>query len=147
MTEAEIEQAATRIYRAFDSIEWVEPPCLQNFPEECCQWASVVAGLLFHQADKNLNVELFRGECPLRRDAGHYWLVVDGVIVDLTAGQFPDQPAIHLGRDNRWHEGLVGKLIFKIDSKSIEDRRLVHAFGETYQRLCEALDVYPTFGS
>ena len=91
---------------------------LRNFPNQCCNIACDVLGFFFYDWGAD-NVSQRCGR--ITTDQNHCWLVVDGMIVDITADQF-GQPKIIVSRESPWHDRLEIKRDTRITKRACEER-------------------------
>jgi len=142
MNDTELRAIATRFRSA---LEIVGPasgaPGLRNFPKESC--ADTVLLLGAHLLDRGFGAFDGVGGEFGAPDSGechsHAWLECDGVIVDITADQFPDvSQAVIVTRDDRWHR------LFRISNRGIADFRrygpdTAAQLGPIYDRILDLL--------
>ena len=71
------------------------------FPLGCCSDACLLVAEIYRA--HGFAVALAHGQ---RGSGSHVWLLVDGVIVDLTADQFEDAglPAVFVAESSAWHD-------------------------------------------
>jgi hypothetical protein len=120
-------RAATAFRRAFESIDLSDAPgFLPKFPCGCCSWATWFLG---HFLKYECGLSPRRYHSASRDDDNHEWLVVEGIIVDITADQFDDcSDPIIVTRTSAWHEKWTnGK---SADVKPIESYDVGTRFGE-----------------
>lgn len=60
-------------------------PFLHTFPKNCCEISSYLFGKIAKELDPKSEVRLVEGKFNGER---HYWIVIDGLIYDLTIDQF-----------------------------------------------------------
>jgi hypothetical protein len=81
-------------------------PTLRSFPRGSCGDASILLGEYLHQ--QGCGVWDYVGgerDCNLH---SHAWLEQNGLIVDITAGQFDDvDEAIIVTMDRKWHRQFI----------------------------------------
>jgi len=82
------------------------PQPWHEFPCGSCDPASQVMGRFLHETLR-IEVTTVHGErdFPNRRNCTHRWLECDGLIVDVTADQFGQEPVI-VTRNSPWHMGF-----------------------------------------
>jgi hypothetical protein len=73
-----------------------------KFPEGACGGAADLLGYYFIEA-LGLDAEYLVGYLP--NGDSHAWTLVDGIIVDITADQFGNEPVI-VSQKSEWHEKL-----------------------------------------
>ena len=121
MSDVELRAIATR-FRA--ALEIVGPASgvagLRHFPKDSC--ADTVLLLGAQLLDRGLGAfDGVGGEFGAPGSEAcysHAWLEADGVIVDITADQFPDvSQAVIVTRDDRWHR------LFHISNRGVADFR------------------------
>jgi hypothetical protein len=102
---------------------------LHNFPQGSCGEASMLLGTFL----KNHGMGVFRYVCGRREGHSHSWIEADGVIVDITADQFPEiSERLIVTRCSPWHGS------FKREDDSLEanyhiwDPRTVLESARTY---------------
>lgn len=73
----------------------------QEFPHGACREASELLGIILEQ--QGFDVEIISGQ---RRSDGwtHVWLMVNGMVVDVTIGQFKRELVVLVTEDKSWHE-------------------------------------------
>lgn len=77
---------------------------LPYFPEGACRMASCLFAM--HWRSRSANVRLMSGHVPgCESYVRHHWLVVDDVIVDLTADPF-GQPRVVIELETPFHDSL-----------------------------------------
>jgi hypothetical protein len=82
------------------------PGYLPQFPRFCCEWAASIIGYFLQDECKLHPIRICASRAvPDRQDAGHHWIEVNAIIIDITADQFPDQsePVMVL-KDSKWHQ-------------------------------------------
>jgi len=80
---------------------------LSLFPVACCEYSSMLlARFLIEERNYNpFQILMLVGQCKINHEQLHLWLKIDGVNVDITAGQFKDAPQQKiLERDSKWHQ-------------------------------------------
>ena len=85
---------------------------MSNFPNGCCDDASDLFGYYLLQ-----NFDISSMQCNGRYEdenpentTNHVWLQVDGIIVDLTYGQFHPGSAVYVGNENNFYQSLKDKI-------------------------------------
>ena len=73
----------------------IDLPSFWRFPVGCCEGASLFLGKVLHDLFPKSIIEYVKGYS--RDGEMHFWLLVDGLIFDLTADQFPSIKAPILG--------------------------------------------------
>ncbi|ENC6656014.1 hypothetical protein ABKY47_000414 [Aeromonas hydrophila] len=63
-------------------------PFFSMFPENCCQGASIMLGMLAEFFIPTCSVVIIKGSARGFDTNYHYWLTVDGRVYDLTLDQF-----------------------------------------------------------
>ncbi|WP_095149055.1 hypothetical protein [Pseudomonas sp. Irchel s3a18] len=76
------------------------PQHMSNFPRACC---GVTSELLGHYLNSKPSGSEAESVSALRDGTPHIWLVVDSLVVDLTADQFPGRPAVYVGPWDDWY--------------------------------------------
>jgi hypothetical protein len=121
VNDAELLSAATRFRNALEIVGPASGAAgLRHFPKDSC--ADTVLLLGAHLFDRGFGafdgVGGEFGEPGSEVCYSHAWLECGGVIVDITADQFPDvsQPVI-VTRDDRWHR------LFHISNRGVADFR------------------------
>ena len=85
----ELHEIATRFRRAIETRQsslrlfWLR----DGFPKGCCREASDMLGVFLHDRFA-VEATVVRGQLD---DHSHAWLMIDGLIVDITADQFLDR--------------------------------------------------------
>ena len=69
-------------------------PFLHKFPNDCCEHASYLLGGVINKLHPNSSVLLVTGKY---KNIEHYWLLIDGLLYDLTIDQFPGISAPLIG--------------------------------------------------
>lgn len=101
-------QLAKAFKKAFDDSDLSQAPgFLQNFPSGCCSWATIFIG---HYLKYECGLSLKRIHSARRINGDqHEWLIVNGIIIDITADQFDDAPSpVIVETDSEWHAQLQG---------------------------------------
>jgi hypothetical protein len=89
MEPSELYEIATRFRRAVEARQaslrlfWMR----DGFPTECCREASDMLGVFLGDRYA-VEATVVRGQLD---GLSHAWLLIDGLIVDITADQFPDR--------------------------------------------------------
>lgn len=80
---------------------------LPNFPSGCCSWASIFIG---HYLKNECGLSPQRIHSARHINGGqHEWLILNGIIIDITADQFDDAPSpVIVETDSEWHAQLQG---------------------------------------
>lgn len=76
-----------------DELQKMNFPFFCSFPENCCQGASVLLGMLIHQYFRKCSVKVIKGTTRITEPGGdyhHFWIEVSGRVYDLTLDQFGD---------------------------------------------------------
>lgn len=106
MSEVErIAREATAFRRAFESADLSDAPgFLPHFPEGCCSWATWFLGH-YLATERGYRASSVAGHrMGAESSDSHQWLLVNGVVVDITADQFFDSPAtVIVERESTWH--------------------------------------------
>lgn len=79
---------------------------LSLFPVACCEYSSLLlARFLIEIKDYNpKDISMIKGQSILDVDQLHLWLKVNGIIVDITAGQFNEaEKPIIIDEHGCWH--------------------------------------------
>jgi hypothetical protein len=101
-----IGEIASLVRRAIESCSASELPW-RTFPKAACGDTSLVLGQFLHEAGF-VDVEYICGD-KYRADGkgdSHAWLRYEGLIVDITADQFPEvEEKVILTRSSEWHMG------------------------------------------
>jgi hypothetical protein len=105
MIPAQIEQVGHAFHRAFKEIDLSDAPgFLPHFPEGCCSWSTWMVG---HFLKFECGLEPIEIQGTRLGDSGtdnHAWVSANGVIVDLTCGQYKDCPnSFIISCDSAWH--------------------------------------------
>jgi hypothetical protein len=75
----------------------------RDFPSGSCGEATLLLGIFL--TDQGMGT--FRYVCGWRDDHSHVWLEADGLIVDITADQFPEiSERVIVTRCSRWHSAF-----------------------------------------
>ena len=98
----ELYKLASQFRNALDQLEWSQmPDGFKDFPAGTCGNISNILAEYLYECGVT-GVELVIGTNALH--GSHAWLEISGVIVDITADQFPDISAsVTVTRDHRWH--------------------------------------------
>lgn len=78
----------------------------EKFPRGSCFAASMILAKYLAGA----GFGRFRLMTGARGDETHAWLQNEELIVDITADQFGDSPAVFVGRTSIWHSGFAGRV-------------------------------------
>ncbi len=95
-----LQRIATNFRRALEDTDAIETFEGQTFPEGCCGDAALLLGTyLIDQGHGTFDYVLgYRG------DRSHAWIEHEGLIIDITADQFPDMnEATIISTDSAWH--------------------------------------------
>lgn len=124
---AAIEALAHRMRNAIEAIPRLElPRPMQKFPRGSCGDASHLLGALLadcgHRGFVYISGE--RGSIADRTLTSHAWLSRGGLVVDITADQFPDAPsAVIVAERSAWHQQ------FEVDRPAPADFRMYTGVG------------------
>jgi hypothetical protein len=95
---------------------------LANFPKNCCHYAEALLGL--YLLDEGLGIfDKGEGEHPLTGEY-HTWLERDGLVIDITADQFPG--VVHkviVSSSSAWHASLKNRRLCLTDEVCYNRRR------------------------
>ena len=94
-------------------------PFLHKFPKGCCEYASYLLGAVVKKLHPNSNVLLVTGKY---KNTDHFWLLIDGLLFDLTIDQFPSvsKPLIGAHSENLHTTSISTNNI--VDSFSLWDQ-------------------------
>jgi hypothetical protein len=96
------------IERAIEAIPVAEPPMsMSSFPAGACGDVCLLLGTYLAECGEEgfLYICGERGSQQDRSWMSHAWLDRDGLIIDITADQFPDAPAgVIVERNSVWHQ-------------------------------------------
>jgi hypothetical protein len=96
------------------------PGFLPHFPDGCCSWASLFVGH-YLKCELGLSPKRFLGASH-PNGGQHEWIILDGIIVDITADQFEDMSGPVIVRaESEWHNKLTGGRLTDISSMSACD--------------------------
>lgn len=95
----------TMIEQARDARCFPSRDRLSGFPRGCCDDAT---DLFAHHLWKTFGVKTVRADGSYYDDnpensIWHTWLEVDGIIIDLTADQFPEYKSTYVGEQDKFH--------------------------------------------
>jgi len=80
------------------------------FPKSCCGHASILLALYLRENGFTDVQYVYNGSRGLKIDDSHAWLEVDGIVVDITADQFPDNAnTVIVTEDHSWHSRFYGQ--------------------------------------
>ncbi|ELV7510466.1 MULTISPECIES: hypothetical protein [Aeromonas] len=98
----ELYKLASQFRNALDQLEWSQmPDGFKDFPAGTCGNISNILAEYLYECGVT-GVELVIGTNALH--GSHAWLEISGIIVDITADQFPGISAsVTVTRDHRWH--------------------------------------------
>ncbi len=144
-TDEQVFEHALRFRAAIDRTDKSKLPItFKNFPNGSCGDAALLIGAYFVNVGlgqfQYILGERERGDS--RSWSSHAWIENDGLIVDITADQFPDAPrAVMVERNSQWHDQFNGTrqniAHFNIyDSNTASN--LGNAYGEIVRHLCNA---------
>ena len=134
----ELRDIAVRFRRALEEVgPSSTAPALRRFPHRSCADAVLLLGAYLH--DQGFGPfdavgGAFESEASADMES-HAWLERDGVIVDITADQFPDVTArVIVTRDPRWHQR------FHTNNRGVADFRsygpdVVAQLGPVYEEI------------
>lgn len=87
-----VDQLAKDLRRVFElhheQLDEMSFPFFSMFPENCCQGASIMLGMLAEFFIPTCSVVIIKGRTRGFGTNYHYWLTVDGRVYDLTLDQF-----------------------------------------------------------
>lgn len=75
------------------------PMHIQGFPSGCC---GIISELMGDHLN-SLGIGEFYYVSSMLEGASHAWLEVDGLVVDITADQFPGRPRIYVDKPDAWY--------------------------------------------
>lgn len=130
--ESAVRQRASEFRAACDAIQ-PKHPLLPTFPCGWCSYASILLGEYLRES--GLGGFQTRSGRKQIGDATktHAWLQQDGLIVDVTADQFPDfAPDVFVSRSSPWHDEWDGFLGIRVAS-------LAHYEGDDFEELIRDL--------
>ncbi len=108
------------------------PQHMMDFPSACCAVTSELLGDYLNSIPGGPEAETVNAN---RNGKSHMWLVVDSLIVDLTADQFPDgRPAVYVGPEDSWYASwevdIRGKASHGGTATSSDERAVLERFIE-----------------
>lgn len=108
------------------------PRHMAGFPHACCAVTSELLGDYLNSIPGGLEAETVSA---MRDGKPHMWFVVNSLIVDLTADQFPDgRSAVYVGPEDAWYAGwevdLRGKASHGGTCTSNDERAVLERFIE-----------------
>lgn len=108
------------------------PQHMMDFPRACCGATSELLGDYLNSIPDGPEAETVNAN---RNGKSHMWLVVDSLIVDLTADQFLDgRPAVYVGPEDSWYASwevdLRGKASHGDTPTSPDERAVLERFIE-----------------
>lgn len=87
-----VDQLAKDLRRVFEQhheqLNEMGCPFFSMFPENCCQGASIMLGMLAEFFIPTCSVVIIKGSTRGFGTNYHYWLTIDGRVYDLTLDQF-----------------------------------------------------------
>ena len=99
---AEVRDAASRFRRAFESSNDLHTITFDDFPHGACGDAAVLVGQYLE--DCGLGIWMYWSGVAPAPKCSHGWVEQDGLIVDITADQYPDvEEAVIVTTDRSWH--------------------------------------------
>jgi hypothetical protein len=128
-----LRKQAIRVRRTIENMDRTGYECnLTNFPKGCCHHGSKL--LAYHLWESGwTDLKVAKGRRNRKPFQVHIWLLVDGVIVDITADQFgKSHPPVIVKRRSAWHEA------WKPEVEVLDRKRL--ASWRTHEG--EAFDAY-----
>jgi hypothetical protein len=140
---ARIKSEAVRFRRAFEKCDPNRlPDTLKQFPRGAC--GDAVLLLAEFLGEQGIGIRTFTYVCGERQGARirefHTWLEIDGVIVDITADQFPEiTETVIVTRHSAWHR------TFKHRERKNADYRIygeptISTLGNAYNAIFNELD-------
>jgi hypothetical protein len=104
---------------------------LSLFPVACCEYSSMMlARFLIEEKGYNIaDISIIKGQSIVDKGQLHLWLKVNGVIVDITAGQFNEaENLIIIDEHGYWHN----KFFYELDTyvPSIDFENYIDEFDE-----------------
>ena len=103
LDEAAILDAALRFRSAIVGALPLGDIVMDNFPRGTCGDTAILLGEFFYR--EGLGVWLYRS--GYKGGHTHAWISQDGLIVDITADQFPGFPPAAVTRDSKWYDGFT----------------------------------------
>ena len=106
-----------------------------SFPEGCCTWASIFVG--------NFLIEEY-GLCPLRTHSdslhsgiSHEWVLLEGIIIDITADQFDDSAgSVIVKKESAWHKKLkVSEISYYSQVSKYDNPHEPHKVSDIYKSI------------
>lgn len=135
ITTAQLHRIAVAFRAGLEQAPW--PDYMNDFPHGCCGMAADLLGL--YLIETKIGTALYvLGEDQARQKAGrttgymsHAWLVLNGLIIDITADQFDDvDDAVIVQRTSAWH---LGWTIKESHCHPVGDQRPIIEFIRTYE--------------
>jgi len=130
-----LQQIAIDFRRALEDTDAIETFEGQTFPEGCCGDAALLLGTyLIDQGHGTFDYVLgYRG------DRSHAWIERNGLIIDITADQFPDMDVpIIISTDSAWHRTFEPRVPNAANFR-IYDERTVEHLDDAYGMVLEYL--------
>ena len=121
-----ITQLAKAFRKAFDDYDLSHSPgFLPNFPSGCCSWASLFIG---HYLKSEFSLSPKRIISARHTNGGqHEWLMLNDVIIDITADQFDDAPSpVIVETSSEWHARFQGGEIIDLRPVSDYDNEMIY---------------------
>jgi hypothetical protein len=107
------------------------PMHIEDFPRACCGIISELMGDYLN----SLEIGEFYYVSSMLDGASHAWVEIDGLVVDITADQFPDRPGIYVDKPDAWY------LSWEEDSRHLATHcRSAFFYSEEHQFLNRVLD-------
>jgi hypothetical protein len=115
------------------------PYAFRRFPSGCCGDAALFLGTYFKEQGLGSSAYVLGSRGSGLDFHSHAWLTINGVIVDITADQFPEisDPVIVTAQSS-WHEGFEQESDHEADYR-IYDERTVAELGGAYRSILKAL--------
>ncbi|MDR6798321.1 hypothetical protein [Acinetobacter calcoaceticus] len=103
---------------------------LSLFPKACCEYSSLLLARFLIEVKCYTPTDIFmiKGQSLVKADQLHSWLKVNGIIIDITAGQFEAEKPIIIDAHSSWHNNFFYELETYVPSTDFKN--YVDDFGE-----------------
>lgn len=97
---------ANEFRNAFENTDLSRAPgALPRFPSGCCLWGSLFTASFLKDEGNMYPRHAASNNHPVY-GCGHEWVVVNGIIIDITADQFLGAPSgVIASKESEWHAG------------------------------------------
>ncbi|MBX6653718.1 hypothetical protein ISF12_10725 [Pseudomonas aeruginosa] len=109
----------------------VLPIVLSGFPRAACGTTSTLLGDYLNQRFGTSIMYVF----AMRESKPHAWLEHEGTVIDITADQFGDRPAVYIGPIDDWYRE------WEVDSRTVAEHIPTAAYHDERRALERILNI------